>query len=125
MTITEFKRGDGYFGALHDYLKSPSGAALSRLMLETDAALDLPPEIEKLLKGMDVMQMLAFNHACLIGWRSAWRFIQSLSNPAPVAPKRVEEFSTDPSVQEWDRQIAENLKRVQEDLAKQQAQPIP
>lgn len=122
MTLGEFKRGDGYYGTLWEYLKTPSGLALSRLMLETDAALDLPPEIEKMLKGMDVMQMMAFNHACLIGWRSAWRFIQQLSTPHTKSPARKEEFSDDPNVQEWDRQIAAHKKELE---AQQSATTTP
>ncbi len=94
-------------------------------MLETDAAIDLPKEIASQLKNMNVMEMMAFNHACLIGWRSAWRFIQQLSIPMAVAPARREEFADDPRVQDWDRQIEDNRKRVEAEAAKQAAKPTP
>lgn len=105
MTPTQFKTGEAYFGPLGEFLKTPSGAAMTQMMLNTDAALDLPPELEKVLKGMDCMQMLAFNHACLIGWRSSVRFMQNLAVPLAKSVPVPAPFSDDPAVRDWDEQI--------------------
>lgn len=119
MTPAQFKANDSYAAPLSEYLKTPSGVELTRLMLETDAALELPPEIEKMLKSMDVMQMLAFNHAVLIGWRAACRFMQNMSKHTPAhGGKQATPFSDDPRVKEWDDQIAAHEAKLKADQTK-------
>ncbi len=113
MTPGQFKGNDSYSGPLGEYLKTPSGIALSQMLLQTDAALNLPPEIEALLKSMDVMQMLAFNHACLIGWRAAVRFVTDMSRPVTKAAESKEAYSDNPEVRRWDEEIAANRERIE------------